>query len=98
MVVGRAGTVSLGWIDGEPEPRPVTPGLRVPAGALNIGRDKLELVAEEPWSNSLLRRLASDNRGAPQRHLAFERVLKFYTLTVILLGVVGAGRLVGYDP
>ena len=84
--------VSLEWINGEAEPVVVQPGARLPAGAILLSRRPLPLTADQAWADSLLARLTrrdETERGSP----LLQRVLRYYLLAVLLLGV---GGLVGW--
>lgn len=84
--------VSLEWINGEAEPVLVSPGTRLPSGAILLSRQPLLLTGEESWSDSLLARLtASDHseRGSP----VLQRVLRAYLVVVLIAGL---GGLIGW--
>jgi Cu2+-exporting ATPase len=82
------GTVSLESINGEAEPRHITPGGRIAAGSLNIGRTPLVLEALETWDASLFRRLR-ESREEEARHPLLNRILSAYIAIVIVLAITG---------
>ncbi len=87
LLTGEA-TVSLESISGEADPRHIPAGGRLPAGALNIGRQPLALTACETWEQSLYRRLR-DSRETEARHPWLDRILRIYILTVMILALGG---------
>lgn len=79
---------SLEWINGEAAPHTFQPGRRLPAGAILLGNAAVLLTARETWEDSLLRPLTQATR-APIRVVALERLLRFYLLTVLVIGTAG---------
>ncbi len=80
--------VSLEWIHGEPEPVPVGPGTRLPAGAILLSRRPARFRADETWADSLLSRLTAETaseHGSP----GLQRILRAYLSAVIVVGVAG---------
>jgi len=75
---------SLASINGESEPRLFHCGQRVPAGAVNSGRDPISLTALEGWSDSLLARLLEPRVREGGRHRLLENIVKGY-----LVGILG---------
>ena len=78
--------VSLEWIHGESEPVTMRPGARLPAGAILLGREPVEVTADERWEDSLLSKLTAEgpgDRGSP----VFQRLLKIYLSAVLAVGV-----------
>ncbi|MEZ0215711.1 MAG: heavy metal translocating P-type ATPase metal-binding domain-containing protein [Rariglobus sp.] len=86
--------LSLAWINGEAEPRTFRAGQRVSAGAQNIGREHICLVATQGWDESLLAELLKTEPRADARHRLLERVIKIYLVVILavaaLSGVVWA--------
>lgn len=89
---------SLEWINGEPEPRAVSPGAEIPSGAVNVGRQSVLLEAREAHADSLLTKLREVGQRAgreepseatPESGRDFGRILRVYL--VIVLGVAGVG-------
>lgn len=81
---------SLEWIHGEAEPVTMTPGSRIPAGAILLGREPVSVTADEAWSDSLIHQLIASrdsDRGSP----LFQRLLRIYLAVVLVLGVVVFG-------
>jgi Cu2+-exporting ATPase len=77
---------SLEWIRGESEAVRFHAGSRLPAGAILLSRNPVELVAGEAWKESLLARLTAPmtgDRGNP----GLEKLLRGYLLVVLLIGV-----------
>ncbi len=87
-LVGSAATVSLESINGEPEPRPLSPGANVPSGAINLGAQPIDVLALEAWEGSLLSALVRDAPGAA-RDRRLERILKIYLLVVLVAAFTG---------
>jgi Cu2+-exporting ATPase len=86
--------LSLAWINGESEPRTFRAGQRVPAGAQNIGREPIRLVAMQGWSESLLAELLKPTVREDGRHRLIERVVRCYLLVILAVaGLSGAGWL-----
>lgn len=84
----EAADFSLEWINGEAEPHTFRAGRPVPAGAIHLGNHPVVLAASETWENSLLCRLTDTVRIAA-RIPALERILKFYLLAIVLIGLAG---------
>lgn len=81
-------SLSLEWINGEPEPVAWESGKAAPAGAINVGLQSIALTAEEAWSDSLLSKLLApppDKRY--ERRL--QRVLTIYIGMVLLIALGG---------
>ncbi len=81
-------TLSLEWINGEPEPVAWPEQRVVPAGAVNVGLTELRLRATESWEASLLARLL---HRPPEtfRDERLQRVLKRYILAVMAIACLG---------
>ena len=83
---------SLASINGEAEPRIFRRGQRVPSGAVNVGREPVELEALQAWADSLLARLLEPGRRAAASHPLLERVVRGYVAGILLVAVLsGAG-------
>ncbi len=89
---------SLEWINGEPEPRALSPGAEVPAGAVNVGREPVTVTAREPFAASLLTRLleVSERAGREASQSAengrdFGRILRAYLVVVLVVAFLGGG-------
>jgi Cu2+-exporting ATPase len=83
------GSLSLEWINGEPEPV-VWPRNRIaPAGAINVSLQPLRFRAREAWSESLLAQLLERPEDSFQER-RLETVLKFYIATVLLIAAFGS--------
>jgi P-type Cu2+ transporter len=80
--------LSLAWINGEAEPRTFRPGQRVPAGAQNIGRECIQLVATQGWDESLLAELLKTEPRADARHRLLERVIKIYLVVILAVAAM----------
>jgi Cu2+-exporting ATPase len=84
--------LSLAWINGEAEPRVFRAGQRVPAGAQNIGRGCIRLVATQGWGESLLAELLKPAVREGFRHRLIERVIRCYLVVILAVAVLaGAG-------
>lgn len=92
QLASAEGAFSLASINGEAEPRVFRHGQRVPAGAVNVGRAELSLVARQAWSESLLARLLEEGERGGTRHAFLERIVRGYVVGILLVAVVaGAG-------
>jgi len=87
---GEAAAFSLASISGEAEPRLFRPGQSVPAGAVNLDRRDVRLLALQPWSRSLLAQLLAPPERAGGRHALLERIIRGY-----VYGILGAALLAG---
>jgi Cu2+-exporting ATPase len=83
--------LSLAWINGEAEPRGFRAGQRVAAGAQNIGRDGIQLVATQGWEKSLLAELIKPMPRADYRHKLIETVIRCYLVGVLAVAVLAGG-------
>ncbi|WP_309396387.1 heavy metal translocating P-type ATPase [Cerasicoccus maritimus] len=87
-------SLSLEWINGEPDPVAWEAQQVAPAGAVNVGLNAVALTAEESWADSLLARLLEppkDNFHAKR----LQRVLTIYISVVIATSILGgAGWLI----
>jgi Cu2+-exporting ATPase len=82
--------LSLAWINGEAEPRTFRAGQRVSAGAQNIGRACIRLVATQGWDESLLAELLKTEPRVDARHKLIERVIKIYLVVILVVaGLAG---------
>jgi Cu2+-exporting ATPase len=61
-------------------------GRQVPAGAIHLGGSAIIIRANETWEESLLSRLTESVRSTG-RIPALEKLLKFYLLAIILIGI-----------
>jgi Cu2+-exporting ATPase len=94
---GEAAEFSLEWINGEPEPRAVSPGADIPAGAVNVGRAPVTVRAGEPFAESLLTRLleVSEQAGhagelaGSETGRDFSRILRVYLVVVLAAALAG---------
>jgi Cu2+-exporting ATPase len=84
----QAADFSLEWINGEATPHTFQPGRRLPAGAILLSSAPVILTADQTWEDSLLRHLAHAPRAAI-RVPALEKLLRFYLLTVLVIGTTG---------
>jgi Cu2+-exporting ATPase len=90
MLKDDAALVSLEWINGESEAQIRRTGEMLPSGALNIGRATISASALETWQQSTLRHLLEARRQDDRRDLRLERLLRFYLIAVVIIGIVGA--------
>ena len=81
-----AADFSLEWISGEAESCTFLAGRTLPAGAIHLGKLPVILTAAETWAESMLEKLVSTDRPAV-RVPALEKLLKFYLLAVLFIGV-----------
>jgi P-type Cu2+ transporter len=80
--------LSLAWINGEAEPRTFRAGQRVSAGAQNIGRESIRLVATQGWDESLLAELLKTEPRVDARHRLLERVIKIYLVVILVVAAM----------
>jgi len=80
--------LSLAWINGEAEPRTFRAGQRVAAGAQNIGRDSIRLVATQGWEKSLLAELLKPVAREDYRHKLIERVIRCYLVIILAVAAL----------
>jgi Cu2+-exporting ATPase len=80
--------LSLTWINGEAEPRMFRAGQRVSAGAQNIGRECIRLVATQGWEESLLAELLKTAPRADARHRLLERLIKIYLVVILAVAAL----------
>lgn len=80
--------LSLAWINGEAEPRTFRAGQRVSAGAQNIGRESIRLVATQGWDESLLAELLKTEPRADARHKLLERVIRIYLVVILVVAAL----------
>ncbi len=88
MVMTEPVSISLEWINGEPESSLREVGQIVPAGAKLLNRSAAEFRAQEAYADGILGQLFGDR---PQsRDPLLERVLKTYLIVVLIIAVLGA--------
>ena len=80
--------LSLAWINGEAEPRNFRAGQRVAAGAQNIGREPIRLVATQGWEKSLLAELLKPAAREDYRHQLIERVIRCYLVIILAVAAL----------
>lgn len=89
----QEGTISLDWVTGESEPRAVTVGTAVRAGAANAGCSAFLVEAREPFSTSRLVRLLqlSKPSGSIEEHRSrFEaKISSLWVPGVLVAATVG---------
>lgn len=86
-LVSGAAELSLASINGEAEPRLFAAGQRVPAGAVNISRSQLRLVARQTWSESLLAQLTQPATRTSARHIFLEKIIRGYLIGIIAVAL-----------
>ena len=79
---------SLASINGETEPRVFREGQRVPAGAVNVARAEMPLVATQVWKDSLLAQLLEAGIRPSGRHLLLEKIVRGYIIGIIAIAVL----------
>ena len=87
---GESALFSLASINGESEPRLIRTGQRVPAGAVNVGRETRLMTALQGWNESLLARLLEPGVREGTRHRLLENIVKGY-----LIGILGVATASG---
>ncbi len=88
-LLGASASISLEWINGESEAQLRQEGELLPSGALNIASTALKVAALESWESSTLRHLLQARRGHDFRDAGLERLLRWYIVVVLLVGVGG---------
>ncbi len=83
-------TVSLEWINGEPEPVVWARQKTIPAGAINVGLSSLRCQAQESWADSLLARLLQVS-AKTFRNQRLEQILRNYIACVLVIAAIGGG-------
>jgi len=78
---------SLASINGEAEPRVFRAGGRVPAGAVNVGRNEVRLAAQQRWAESLLAQLLQPGERAGWRHRFLERIVQGYLIAIFAVAI-----------
>lgn len=77
---------SLAWMTGEPEPRTIPKGGQIPAGAIPLSSQTIEIEAAEDYADSLVSRLTSEE-ARQTTPPSVEKVLKYYLITIIVIGL-----------
>jgi Cu2+-exporting ATPase len=91
-----AATFSLASINGEAEPRVFQVGARVPAGAVNVGRGAVRMVARQTWNESLLAQLLQNPERAGVRDGLIERIVRGYIIGILAVATAaGLGWWIG---
>jgi Cu2+-exporting ATPase len=91
-----AATFSLASINGEAEPRVFQVGARVPAGAVNVGRGAVRMVARQTWNESLLAQLLQNPERAGARDGLIERIVRGYIIGILVVATAaGLGWWIG---
>ncbi len=80
--------LSLAWINGEAEPRTFRAGQRISAGAQNIGRESIRLVATQGWNESMLAELLKPALREDFRHKLIDRVIKCYLVVILAVAAL----------
>ncbi|MGC4074242.1 MAG: heavy metal translocating P-type ATPase metal-binding domain-containing protein [Nibricoccus sp.] len=83
-------SLSLAWINGETDPRLFRASQRVSAGAQNISRDEIRVIATQTWAGSLFAELLKPVTRGVFRHRLIERVIQGY-----LIAILGAAAISG---
>lgn len=80
--------VSLAWINGESDARVLRQGQAVLAGAQNVGRDSIRVVATQGWEQSLLAQLLQPVERPDHRHRLVERVIQVYLVAIFSVALL----------
>lgn len=80
--------LSLAWINGESEPRVFHAGQSVPAGAQNVSRSGIQLVATQRWEESLLAQLLKPVERKAQGSRLVERVIQAYLIAIFGVAIL----------
>lgn len=84
----RDASLSLAWINGEPEPRHFQAGQRIPSGAVNLTNQSLTLIADEDFADSLVAKLTQSS-DRTQSSALLQKLLKIYLALVLVIGLGG---------
>lgn len=84
----RDASLSLAWINGEPEPRHFQAGQRIPSGAANLTNQSLTLIADEDFADSLVAKLTQSS-DRTQSSALLQKLLKIYLALVLVIGLGG---------
>lgn len=76
---------SLASINGEAEPRIFRRGQRVPAGAVNLNFGDIDVVALQPWAESLLAELLKPGQREGHRQVMLERIVRGYLIGIFVI-------------
>jgi Cu2+-exporting ATPase len=76
---------SLASINGEAEPRIFRRGQRVPAGAVNLNFGDVDVVALQPWAESLLAELLKPGQREGHRQVVLERIVRGYLIGIFVI-------------
>jgi Cu2+-exporting ATPase len=76
-------TLGLAWINGESDPRLFRASQRVSAGAQNLSRDEIRIIATQSWEGSLFSELLKPVTRAAFRQRTLERVIQGYLIAII---------------
>jgi Cu2+-exporting ATPase len=76
-------SLGLAWINGEADPRLFRASQRVPAGAQNLSRSEIRIIATQAWEGSLFAELLKPVTRATFRHRTIERVIQGYLIAII---------------
>lgn len=88
VVTSRQASFSLEWINGEAESVAFAIGSRLPAGAILLSREDVELKASQAWQDSLLARLTAP--GTKERGHAFlDKLLRYWLAVILFIGAAG---------
>jgi Cu2+-exporting ATPase len=82
---------NLAWINGESTPRLFRASQKIPAGAQNLSRGEVRLLATQSWENSLLAQLLKPDARAGYRHRLLERVIQGYLIAIIAAAALSGG-------
>lgn len=88
LLLSSDASFSLDWITGEPEAKSAQVGQTVPAGAINLTTQPIELEALEAWRESFLARVVGGGPRRVGRDTRLERFLRTYLAVVLVLGVI----------
>ncbi len=83
-----AAVFGTAWITGEADPRDYRAGGRVPAGAVMLSRDPVQLRARQTWAESLLARLLRPATRDAFRHRTLEWIVGGYLIAIIGVATV----------
>lgn len=90
VLTTREAGLSLAWINGEAAPRLFRADQPIPAGAQNISREEIRVIATQAWTGSLFAELLKPVTRATYRHRLIERVIQGY-----LIAILGAAAVSG---
>lgn len=90
LLISDRGSVSMDWINGEPEPVSLEKGDEIPAGSRNVSEEPLVVLAEDGFRGTLVEKLINSEVSAESDEGTYNTsILQWYLLVVIAVAVAG---------